>query len=135
MNDASPLKGLHAVVTGAGRGIGAAIVAVLAHHGARVSLMGRNEADLRHTAALAPPGTATCVATADVAQDTQVQAAFAAFRAALGPVHILVNNAGQAASAALHKMDDELWHRILAVNLTGTYHCARAALPDMLAGK
>jgi len=75
------------------------------------------------------------MATADVSDATQVQAAFVQFRAAFGPIHILINNAGQAASAPLHKMDDELWQRMLAVNLTGTFHCARAVLPDMFAQK
>jgi NAD(P)-dependent dehydrogenase (short-subunit alcohol dehydrogenase family) len=53
-------------------------------------------------------------------------------RARFGPIQILVNNAGQAASAPFIKTDEALWHRMLAVNLTGTYLCTRAVLPDML---
>lgn len=126
------LEGKHAVVTGASRGIGAAIAALLAQHGARVSLLGRHPESLERVARQI--GTDS-VATADVANSAEVRAAFEKCRSAFGPVHILINNAGQAASAPLHKTDDELWHNMLAVNLTGTFHCSRAALPDMFALK
>ena len=53
--------------------------------------------------------------------------------ARFGPIEILVNNAGQAASAPFLKTDPSLWRRMMAVNLDGTFHCAQAALPDMLA--
>jgi NAD(P)-dependent dehydrogenase (short-subunit alcohol dehydrogenase family) len=56
-------------------------------------------------------------------------------RAARGPVAILVNNAGQAESAPFLKTSVELWQRMLAVNLSGSFHCAQAALPDMLAAR
>ena len=131
----APLGGKHAVITGASRGIGTAIAALLVKHGARVSLLGRQTDSLARAAQQLGDGAETCVATADVADTAQVHAAFGHFRAAFGPIHILINNAGQAASAPLHKTADELWQRMLAVNLTGTFHCSRAALPDMLAQK
>lgn len=129
------LNGRHAVITGASRGIGASIAAMLAKHGARVSLLGRDAASLESTARQLGVDVAKSIATADVTQVAQVQAAFSQFRSAAGPIHLLINNAGQADSAPLHKSSDELWHRMLAVNLTGTFFCARAALPDMFAEK
>ncbi|MBC8077790.1 MAG: SDR family oxidoreductase, partial [Chloroflexales bacterium] len=69
----------------------------------------------------------------DVADSAQVAAAFAQVRAALGPITVLVNNAGITASVKMVDMDEALWDRILRVNLTGAFLCCRAALPDMLA--
>jgi NAD(P)-dependent dehydrogenase (short-subunit alcohol dehydrogenase family) len=127
-----PLQGRHALVTGAARGIGAEIAHMLAREGAHLTLLGRQEAPLQQVAeALA--GTGHGVVVADVADEVQVQAAFDTARAARGPITLLVNNAGQAASAPFAKTSLELWQRMLAVNLTGTFLCAQAALPDMLA--
>jgi NAD(P)-dependent dehydrogenase (short-subunit alcohol dehydrogenase family) len=125
------LLGRHAVVTGAARGIGAAIARLLAEEGATLTLLGRNRAALVQLADGLPG--AHGVAIADVADEAQVQAAFEQARAARGPIGILVNNAGQAESAPFAKHSLELWHRMLAVNLTGTFLCAQAALPDMRA--
>jgi NAD(P)-dependent dehydrogenase (short-subunit alcohol dehydrogenase family) len=72
------------------------------------------------------------VATADVADPEGVQTAFAQAREARGPIAILVNNAGAAESAPFLKTSVELWQRMLSVNLTGSFLCAQAALPDML---
>jgi len=73
------------------------------------------------------------VAIADVADPAQVQAAFDEARSARGPVAILVNNAGCRESAPFSRTSLELWQRMLSVNLTGTFLCTQAALPDMLA--
>lgn len=125
------LNGRHAVVTGAARGIGAEIVRTLAAEGAKVSLLGRDRAALERVQdELA--GTGHGVVVADVSDADSVRAAFDAARAASGPVAILVNNAGQAESAPFLKTSVELWQRMLAVNLTGSFLCAQAALPDML---
>lgn len=129
---AGPLQGRHALVTGAARGIGAEIAHMLAREGACVTLLGRHEAPLQRVAeALA--GTGHGVVVADVVDAAQVPAAFDAARAARGPITLLVNNAGQAESAPFAKTSLELWQRMLAVNLTGTFLCSQAALPDMLA--
>ena len=125
------LSGKNALVTGAARGIGAAIVRALSEAGARVTLLGRNEGALASLASTLR-GDAHCVA-ADVGDAAQVKSAFAAARERLGPVAILVNNAGQAETAPFGKLSLDLWHRMLAVNLTGTMLCSQAALPDMLA--
>lgn len=126
------LANRHAVVTGAGRGIGSTIAATLAAHGARVSLLGRNLANLNTVAkAVGGPSRAAPIV-ADVTDSRCVSAAFEKAREQFGPVHILVNNAGQAASAKFTDTDEALWHRITAVNIDGTYLCTRQAVPDML---
>jgi len=120
------LKGKHAVVTGASRGIGLAIARRLVEEGARVTLMARDEAALQ--AAAAALGGEVAWQVVDVADQASVAGAFA--RA--GVADILVNNAGQAASSAFLKTDAALWQRMLDVNLGGAYHCIQAALPAML---
>lgn len=128
----SALAGRHAVVTGGGRGIGAAIARALAGQGARITLMGRNAATLEQEAGLLRELTEVHCVTVDVADAESVSAAFASAVAALGPVAILVNNAGQAASAPFMRTDPAVWNQMLAVNLTGTYLGIRAVLPGML---
>lgn len=125
------MRGRHALVTGAARGIGEAIARTLAAEGATLTLLGRRREPLARLAGELP-GTHG-IAVADVSDPAQVQAAFEQARAERGPVAILVNNAGAAESAPFAKTSLELWHRMLAVNLTGTFVCAQAALPDMLA--
>ncbi len=127
-----PLAGRHALVTGGGRGIGAAIAQALAAQGARITLAGRTRSALDETAERLRDLAEVQCATADVGDAASVQAAFAGAAEKFGPVSILVNNAGQAAGAPFAKTDPELWQRMLAVNLTGTYHGIRAALPGML---
>ena len=128
---AGTLEGRHALVTGGGRGIGAAIAAALAGAGARVTLLARTGSEIARTAA-ALPGGARAV-TADVTDEAQVARAFDDARAASGEIAILVNNAGLAKSRPLAKTDAAFWRAMLEVNLTGAYHCTRAALPAMLA--
>jgi NAD(P)-dependent dehydrogenase (short-subunit alcohol dehydrogenase family) len=122
----------HAVVTGASRGIGAAIAAVLAADGARVSLFGRDEARLAEVSSDLGGTSQAVPVPVDVTDAAAVATAFTRARQHFGPVHILINNAGQAASAKFTDTDEALWNRILAVNLTGTYLCSRQAVPDML---
>ncbi|MCP5271192.1 MAG: SDR family oxidoreductase [Burkholderiaceae bacterium] len=121
----------HALITGGGRGIGAAIARRLAAEGMRLTLIGRDGAALQAFTATLP--TETLAVSGDVSDAAQVAAVFAAARARFGPVQVLVNNAGQAATAPLHRTDDALWARMLAVNLTGTFLCTREALADMRA--
>lgn len=125
------LEGRHALVTGGGRGIGAAIAAALLAQGARVTLLGRDAARLE-AACAAHPGRMRAVV-ADVADEAAVARAFAQAREGFGPLSILVNNAGQAESAPFLRTGAELWRRMIDVNLTGTMLCSQAALPDMLA--
>ena len=125
----SALDGRHAVVTGGGRGIGAAIASALAAAGAKVTLMGRSEPQLRERTATLPMAQAV---RCDVTDEAGVAAAFAEATRTFGPAAILVNNAGAAASAPLVRTSLELFRRMLEVNLIGTFLCSRAALPDML---
>jgi NAD(P)-dependent dehydrogenase (short-subunit alcohol dehydrogenase family) len=123
----------HAVVTGGGRGIGAAVAAALAAEGATVSVLGRDAAQLAaQVESLGGEARAQSVAV-DVTDEGSVKSAFAAVRARFGRVDILVNNAGQAGSAPLAKTELALWQRMLAVNLTGVFLCTREALPEMTA--
>lgn len=124
------LEGLHAVVTGGGSGIGAAIAQALAAEGARLTLVGRRRDALEATADELP---GAVVAPADVTDRAAVDKAFAAARAAHGPIDILVNNAGIAPSAPFAKITPQAWRETMAVNLDALFHCCQAALPDLVA--
>jgi len=126
------LEGRHAVVTGGGRGIGAAVARALAERGDCITLVGRTRATLDEEAARLRALTEVHFETADVADAESVATAFAGAAATLGPIAILVNNAGQAASAPFARTDLALWQKMLDVNLTGTYLGIRAVLPGML---
>lgn len=128
----SKLAGQHAVVTGGGTGIGAAIARALAAEGARLTLVARRREPLEATAAELPD---CFVATADVTQRAEVDAAFAAARTANGPVSILIANAGAATAVPFAKLTHEIWRQTLAVNCDGVFHCCQAALPDLLAAE
>ncbi|HTU11397.1 MAG TPA: SDR family oxidoreductase [Allosphingosinicella sp.] len=116
------LNGAHAIVTGGGTGIGAVIATALEAEGAVVTRIGRRPETL------GPDGIA-----ADVTDPAQVAAAFAAARAARGPISILVANAGAAESAPFDKTDFEAWRRMFAVNADSVFHCCKAALEDLVA--
>jgi NAD(P)-dependent dehydrogenase (short-subunit alcohol dehydrogenase family) len=130
---ATGLAGQHALVTGGGRGIGAAIARSLAGAGARITLLGRKADELDATAATLKTRATTVIA--DVTDPAQVERAFSDARRAAGEISILVNNAGRPASRALAKSDADFWREVMDVNLDGVYHCTRAAIPAMLAAK
>lgn len=123
----------HALVTGGGSGIGAAIAVALMAAGMRVTITGRRPEVLQALAA-SHPGKMQAVAM-DVTDAVSVAQAFAKAKESFGPVDVLVNNAGQAHSAPFLKTDEALWQQMLQVNLTGVFNCMQAALPDMLAAK
>ncbi len=124
------LQGQHAVITGGGTGIGAAIARALAAEGARLTLVGRRREKLEEVGA--EPFDAL-VSPADVTDRAQVENCFATAREAQGPITILVNNAGAAESARFDKVTEENWRRTMSVNLDALLHCCQAALPDLLA--
>jgi NAD(P)-dependent dehydrogenase (short-subunit alcohol dehydrogenase family) len=122
------LKDKHAVITGGGTGIGAAIAAALAADGARLTLMGRRPEPLEAAAAtLSQARGVSC----DVTDPASVAVAFDKAQASLGLIDILVNNAGAAETAPFHKLDIQHWRRMMAVNLDGVFNCTRAVYDEM----
>jgi NAD(P)-dependent dehydrogenase (short-subunit alcohol dehydrogenase family) len=120
--------GKHALVTGGGSGIGAAVASVLVDKGAKVTICGRNQERLQSTAA--ELGAAMQVV--DVTDHDQVAAAFRAAESDYGAIDVLINNAGSAESSPFGKMDDDTWERMMSVNLDGVYYCCREAIGGML---
>ena len=119
----------HALITGAGTGIGAAIAKQLHNEGHNVSLLGRR---LEPLAALAETlGSASLVVTGDVTDRESVEKAFALATNSFGPVEILINCAGVAPTAPFHRMEFADWQKTLDVNLNGVFHCTQVALGDM----
>jgi NAD(P)-dependent dehydrogenase (short-subunit alcohol dehydrogenase family) len=129
-----PLAGRAALVTGGGRGIGAAIARRLGLLGADLTLVGRSRDTLDACARAleAATGRRIAWASADVADPCALRAAFETARAAHGAPLILVNNAGAARSAPFAKTDAALWDEMLRVNLTGAFLATQAALPAMI---
>lgn len=121
--------GKHALVTGGARGIGHAIAMRLAHEGARVSIVSRTVATLRQVQG----DRRFFRAAADLTERDEVRRAFAACREENGAIAILVNNSGIAESAPLTRTSDEMWDRIIATNLTGTFLCTREVVEEMRA--
>ncbi|WP_284614364.1 SDR family NAD(P)-dependent oxidoreductase [Aquabacterium humicola] len=126
-----PLAGRHALVTGAGRGIGAAIARRLAADGAVLTLLGRGAEALQTLAAELPASARPHAIACDVGDAQAIARAFHEAAEVHGGVQVLVNNAGQAEAAPFGRTSDELWQRMLTVNLSGSFYCARAALPAM----
>ena len=119
------LNGRVALVTGGGRGIGRAIALAFAKEGARVAVAARTQEQVAAVAEEIGGGARALVC--DVSSPQSVAEMFADLKP-----DILVNNAGIAESATFVSTTDELWHRHLAINLSGTFYCTRAALPAML---
>jgi NAD(P)-dependent dehydrogenase (short-subunit alcohol dehydrogenase family) len=122
------LDGLHALVTGGGTGIGAAIARALAKEGAAVTLVGRRKAPLDEVARSLPKSIAI---TADVTNAADCEAMVAAAHAAHGPIDIIVANAGAAESAPAAKISAEHWGRMIGINLTGAFLTVQAVLGDV----
>ena len=123
-----------ALVTGAGGGIGRAIALRLARDGWDIGVVDMNEAGAEETAALVRQlGRRACVAVANVARRDSVQAAVAHVTEALGPIDVLVNNAGILRTAKFVDITDQDWRDTMSVNLDGVFHCTQAVLPAMLA--
>ena len=123
------LDGLHALVTGGGTGIGAAIVRALAKEGAAVSLVGRRKAPLEEIAKNLPNATAIV---ADVTNAAECAAMVEAAHVAHGPIDIVIANAGSAESAPARKISADHWQRMIGVNLTGAFFTVQAALDDVM---
>ncbi len=118
-----------ALVTGGSGGIGRAIVAALAESGHRVAVGYRQDRESAEKAAAGIDGVAVAV---DVADPLSIDAAFTEVEGALGPVRVLVNNAGVNADGLLMRMGDEQWKRVLSTTLDGAFHATRRAAPSMV---
>ena len=115
-----------ALITGGGRGIGRAIAIAFARNGIRIAVAARTAVQVEQVAA--EIGNDSIALVCDVSDPQSVAHMFSE----VGDIDILVNNAGIAESATLVNTTDELWHRHLSINLSGTFYCTRAALPAML---
>jgi NAD(P)-dependent dehydrogenase (short-subunit alcohol dehydrogenase family) len=123
------LTGAHALVTGGGTGIGAAVATALSKAGASVTIAGRRREPLD---AVAAQMTRATVCTADVTDAASCAALVAHARATFGPIDIVIANAGGAMSAPFAKTDLATWQSIIDVNLTGAYLTVKSALVDLL---
>jgi NAD(P)-dependent dehydrogenase (short-subunit alcohol dehydrogenase family) len=122
------LRDKHAVVTGGGTGIGAAIATLLAQHGAKVTVLGRRLDILQAHADTMPAAQAI---SCDLTQPDAVRAVFERATAAFGPVDIMVNNAGAAETAPFRKLDQAQWSRVLDINLNSVFTCMSLVCPEM----
>jgi NAD(P)-dependent dehydrogenase (short-subunit alcohol dehydrogenase family) len=129
------LAGRHAIVTGGGRGIGAAIAQELARLGAMLTILGRDiDALSAHAAQLRTAyGVAVLPLQCDITADEDVAAAFAEAQRTHGDAYVLVNNAGQAEGSPFLDTSRALWDRMLAVNATGAFVCTQQVLGGMIA--
>ncbi|BBY96649.1 SDR family NAD(P)-dependent oxidoreductase [Mycolicibacterium fallax] len=129
-------SGRVAVVTGGGSGMGEASALELARRGDRVAVLDVDEAAARRVAEAINLAGGTAIAVrADVADRSSVDAGYRRVRAELGPIEILVTSAGKVGFGKFTDISVEDWHRIVDINLNGTFHCCQLALPDMLAGR
>jgi NAD(P)-dependent dehydrogenase (short-subunit alcohol dehydrogenase family) len=132
-----PLAGQVAVVTGASRGIGAAIARELAAHGAHLVVNYATSAGpataLAEELTSARRGTAAIAVQADVADEGQARRLLAQAHERFGRVDILVNNAGITRDKTTRKLSGDDWRRVLDTNLSGAFYCAQAAIEPMIA--
>jgi short-subunit dehydrogenase len=128
--DDSPLKDRTVVVTGAARGIGAALANALARRGARLALLDHDEQALQAVAA-GLPGVALALPV-DVTDSTALTDVAKVIRGRLGPPSVVVSNAGIAEGGPFALSDPVTWRRVIAVNLIGSAQTARAFLPDLV---
>jgi len=132
-NDNLVLSGRRAVVTGAGRGIGRSIALALAQAGADVAVTARTQVEIEQlAAAIRAVGRQSLAVPCDVTDPEQVKHMAATLIEGLGGVDILVNNAGNAGSHKFLNHPDELWQRMLSVNLTSVYYVTKAFVPGLI---
>jgi NAD(P)-dependent dehydrogenase (short-subunit alcohol dehydrogenase family) len=130
------LEGKTAIVTGGGRGIGAAIATALAAEGCSVAISGRTISYLEKVAAaIRQMGRESLAVVCDIADPASVEELFRKVIEKWGKLDILVNNAGESQSELLARLPLETWNRMMAVNLTGTFLCSQQALKVMLPRK
>lgn len=127
------LKSKVVLVSGGSRGIGRAIALGFAAQGSRVVVAGRSQAPLNSVAEeIRSLGARALPLTCDVTSRKEVEALNEMIRKEIGPVQILINNAGTAPAASFLEMEDSLWDEVLKINLSGTYYCCKVFLPGMI---
>ena len=130
------MRGRNAVITGGGRGVGAAVAAKLAAAGVTVIVAARTVDQVEAVAeALRIRGYAAHAETCDVADARSVERLASRAEKRLGSIDILVNNAGTALASALHKTSLDDWNRLMAINATSAFLCLKAMLPGMIQRK
>jgi 3-oxoacyl-[acyl-carrier protein] reductase len=127
------LKDKVALITGAGKGIGKAVAIALAKEGVHVGLIARTAKDMEAVAEkVTALGVKAAFATADVSKRTEVETAVKKLQDDLGPVDILINNAGTATFGKFLELEPEVWEQQVKVNVFGVYYTTRAVLPQMI---
>ena len=127
------IKNKVALITGGGRGIGRATAIELAKEGVNVGLVGRTLENLEKVKAeLEAYGVKVAVATADVSNLDEITKAVESIKSELGPIDILLNNAGISKFGGFMELTPEEWTNIIDVNLKGVYYTTRAVLPEMI---
>jgi 3-oxoacyl-[acyl-carrier protein] reductase len=130
-------QGRTAFVTGGSRGIGRACAVALAEAGHRVAFCYSSDDDGAKAtrSAVEKAGADTLAVRADIRDPAAVDSAFGEIEDALGPVELLVNNAGTTEDGLVARMSDEQWQRVIDTNLTGAFHTIRRAAPKMMRGR
>lgn len=127
------ISGKTALITGAGRGIGRATAIALAAEGVNIGLVGRSIENLESVQEeLRSYDVKTAVAAADVSDIDAITSAVESIRGELGPIDILLNNAGISNFGSFMELSPEEWTNILNVNVNGVYYTTRAVLPEMI---
>ncbi len=123
-----------AAITGSARGIGCSIAEALAADGVNVAILDINDEGAKETAdrIAADYNVETCAAHLNVADNAEVVEVFKQIAKDLGPVNILINNAGVTRDNLLMRMKDEEWATVIGIHLNGTFFCSRAAIRDMI---
>lgn len=127
------IKGKNALITGGGKGLGRALAIALAQEGVNVGLVARSEADLLKVAdELKEYNITTAIAPGDVSDMESINAAVQKIRAELGPIDILINNAGISTFGSFLELEPSKWEDIIKVNLLGVYYTTRTVFQEMM---
>ena len=134
-NTLSTFSGKTVLITGAAGGIGQALAQHFGSLGAKIAVLDRDPSVNDFVGELDRVGVTAAAAIADIGSDSEIRLAFEALREQLGPIAILINNAGAVSANTLQSSNSENWQTDISVNLNGAYSCSRCALEDMVVQK